>query len=575
MLSLAVYYSIYQTQVIGTYNPRGDLAAYRAKVEEQPNLKCECQRQSIPFREFAVPTVTINTACDWVKADLAAETSSCRNLRLVGYCVTVRDACLQSETTIDWIMNEFNNGVVSSTSLLQEVSLNTSTQASFAGNFKVGELISSAPKKTISAWASANMPRLLKMTGDLAIRAKAQTKKVRTLIDNTDDDFWVKCAAARPIVCRGDKSGDDYDYFDYAIKDGGALPVDCTRDDQAPSCEISKVADGECHSECMSPECLFDGGDCAGSQVTTDNPEDLRQSFTLFDALVDPDQYNQWQEGSWLDHTPNVYVNASRLRCDDAERWAETNAVPVDQDLFDSKFAGFDFSSLASWMGVNKDNAAFPTVAGGTQPVEFRAAKSVGCDEYQKQLKSNIFQFYSVDEFQYFLGKMRELGEYAASNPSIVGSDYTANTDDEGFRAVLDTSSEDYVSFGYFNYLENMAAPLAQNHVNLDTAMDNLFVDHKNLEVNYEKYFTACEVSSCTYTYMSASSIAGIAAVIIGLLGGINNAMNATFKVVYAVMRTLVVKNSVVACETNGETVEMPANGTPSIKGSQANRSPV
>lgn len=65
---------------------------------------------------------------------------------------------------------------------------------------------------------------------------------------------------------------------------------------------------------------------------------------------------------------------------------------------------------------------------------------------------------------------MRELGEDSVSNPSIVGSDYSFATDDEACRAGIYTSSEAYVPFGYFNYLENMAAPLVQNHVNLDTA---------------------------------------------------------------------------------------------------------
>ena len=182
MLALAVYYTTYPTRVVGTYNPEGDLTAYQAKLEEQPNLQCDCQVQSIPLQAFAVPTVEVNRACEWVKADLAADISSCRALRLTGYCVTVRDACLQSDATIDWIINEFNSSVVSSISLVQETSLNISAQASFTGNFKIGELIASAPKKTISAWASANMPRLLKLNGDLAIRVKAQTKKVRFML---------------------------------------------------------------------------------------------------------------------------------------------------------------------------------------------------------------------------------------------------------------------------------------------------------------------------------------------------------------------------------------------------------
>jgi len=58
------------------------------------------------------------------------------------------------------------------------------------------------------------------------------------------------------------------------------------------------------------------------------------------------------------------------------------------------------------------------------------------------------------------------------------------------------------------------------------------------LEVYYEKYFEACKSSSCTYTYMSASSFAEVAAVIIG---GINNATTATFKIVYSVTRGVVV----------------------------------
>jgi hypothetical protein len=78
-------------------------------------------------------------------------------------------------------------------------------------------------------------------------------------------------------------------------------------------------------------------------------------------------------------------------------------------------------------------------------------------------------------------------------------------------------------------------------HTNLETAIDNLFVDRKSLEVYYEKYFEACKSSSCTYTYMSASLFAGVAAVIIGLLGGINNATTATFKIVYSVIRGVVV----------------------------------
>ena len=38
-----------------------------------------------------------------------------------------------------------------------------------------------------------------------------------------------------------------------------------------------------------------------------------------------------------------------------------------------------------------------------------------------------------------------------------------------------------------FDYLENFAAPLMETHTNLETAIDDLFVDRKSLEVYYEK----------------------------------------------------------------------------------------
>jgi hypothetical protein len=68
---------------------------------------------------------------------------------------------------------------------------------------------------------------------------------------------------------------------------------------------------------------------------------------------------------------------------------------------------------------------------------------------------------------------------------------------------------------------------------------------------------------------MSASSLAGVTAVIIGLLGGINNAMNATFKVVYAVMRTTIVK------KTKNKTTEGNAMETPATyEGAQPSKTP-
>ena len=94
--------------------------------------------------------------------------------------------------------------------------------------------------------------------------------------------------------------------------------------------------------------------------------------------------------------------------------------------------------------------------------------------------------------------------------------------------------------------------------------------------MNYTQYFEACKVTSCTYTYMSASSIAGVAAVIIGLLGGINNAMNATFKAVYSVSKGIIVPKPfrVYAEDSKNKEGETPATEVEEAHASRKN-SPV
>ena len=630
MLSLAVYYSVYQSQMVGTFDPKGDLAAYEAMVEKQPNLKCDCQRQSIPFREFATPTVDINAACEWVKADLQADISTCRELDLSGYCASVRDACEQSDSFISWIMDEFNNSIVSSPVLIHDKALAYSTTASFESNFKIGELVAAAPKVTVKAWAAANMPRIMRVIGDVTTRVKAQAKKVNYLYDNDDDEFARTCASSTPIICRGSSSNDD----DYALRNGGAAPVNCTRADTTPSCDITKVADGTCDPECMSPECLFDGGDCANNEIAKSYPRDLRQTFTLLDARLSPDTGDDDYSTSWLDRTPDAFIDSTRRRCDDAQSWTKTETILEDVDMYSSNFGGFDFSSLARLIDVPKSNSKYPRAANGDK-VEFCTSVSLGCDntnggtcqasasydsgsgsgsgsmpQYPPPPSSpsppfpphdspsaptewtcSLAYYGSSDGCDCACGAWDPDcdGAYGAALYGCSGDDdvcvntnggtcqgskrrrLQASEDYDGedfFRNYLDPEKDLYTRSG-FAFLENFAAPLMGKHTNLETAIDNLFVDKRDLEVDYEKYFTACKVSSCTFTYMSASSLAGVTAGIIGLLGGINNAMNATFKVVYAVMRTTIVKKTKIKM-TEGNAMETPAT----YEGAQPSKTP-
>ena len=59
-----------------------------------------------------------------------------------------------------------------------------------------------------------------------------------------------------------------------------------------------------------------------------------------------------------------------------------------------STFGGFDFSSLAGLIDVPKPNSKYSRAAKGDK-VEFRASISLGCDQYEKELKENLFRFYT------------------------------------------------------------------------------------------------------------------------------------------------------------------------------------
>ena len=522
------------------------------------------------------------------------------------------------------------------TALIQEDAIKYSTSAAFESNFKVGELIAAAPKKTVKAWAAANMPRIMRLVGGLTTRVKAQTKKVRYLMDNSDNTFATSCALASPLICKGSFSvvdNTDPDTpadYDYALNNDGDVPVSCVRSTAAPSCTQVKVANGVCNPDCMSPECLFDGGDCANNQIMSDYPRELRQSFTLLDARLTADSTQADYEASWLDTTPDAFIDDTRRRCDESERWIKTDTLPETVDLYSSKFGGYDFSSVASEINVAKTSATYPFAADGTTKVEFRASLTLGCDQYEKELKENLFEFYTVAEFKYFMQQMRTLAgsdvsssvplawtcdpsyynvsdgcdcacgawdpDCADASLEVFGcatpTDVCANTnggtcqagtgvsssrrrltqvtDADTFREYLDPTKALYKITG-FDYLENFAASLMGTHTNLDTAIDKLFVDRKSLEVDYDKYFVACKVTSCTYTYMSASSFAGLVAVVIGLLGGIQNATSAVFGVVYSQMRGIIVPKDA----PESEETEPPATETPATEWAQSRKNPV
>ena len=73
-----------------------------------------------------------------------------------------------------------------------------------------------------------------------------------------------------------------------------------------------------------------------------------------------------------------------------------------------SNFGGFGFSSHAELINVLKSNSKYPRAANGDK-VEFRASVSLGCNQYEKELKENLFQVYTPTEIRCFLNELRKL----------------------------------------------------------------------------------------------------------------------------------------------------------------------
>ena len=279
-MSLAVFYALNESTLVFLFVPK-TLAEFETKLVEHPNMKCKCKSPSFRMDTFANMTLNVNSACAWVAADLvrmndndASTVSACANKEgMRQYCLTVHDACERANITLEWAVNEFKSTVVSSTTMQSRDAMVVLVNQTIESKIKVAELISASPLRTVEAWASDNVPKVIRMAGDLANRVKALSVKARRGPTSTPAGVF----ALNPNM-----KVDNWEEFSAACAAA-----------TSNACDPEFVGDGRCDEECLVDRCFHDGGDCRGDRLDGGFADEVG-TFTIYDAakLVDWDDYD-------------------------------------------------------------------------------------------------------------------------------------------------------------------------------------------------------------------------------------------------------------------------------------------
>jgi hypothetical protein len=153
-----------------------------------------------------------------------------------------------------------------------------------------------------------------------------------------------------------------------------------------------------------------------------------------------------------------------------------------------------------------------------------------------KALEENFFKFFSPEHLANFYSEQLRALREIKNDATLYASLTDSTKDDINYFLADDEPFQDYEL--------NFAAPLMTKHETLRNAILNIFVDDYSRDVDYQKYFDACAVTSCTYTYKSNVSSSAIMSVIIGLIGGITSFMNLVTQTLYNTGKSVITSKS-------------------------------
>ena len=337
LVSLALFYALTPIYLTQQVVPPTE-AAYELLLAEHPSMKCACRNEAIRLGSFVEVEVEVNEACDWVREDLERaedddeETiSACEKKNaMFTYCEEVNAACITANHSLEWALNEFEDYQIASPELIKSRLLLSMATDHFESSLRLGKVINEAPLKLIMMWATANMPKLLRMNGDLANRVKALSVRSRRDFVNGDGSFRVNPDSQAPS------------WTEFVESCESAISEKCAKDDTCDHsatdrCDAERVGDGNCDEACLSAPCFYDGGDCRGETLGGGTNKE-EGGFQLYDAV----QFAEDESVSWLDASEFLFYNVSRRRCDQSTSWLETELLPSDKDMVGHTFGGYD-----------------------------------------------------------------------------------------------------------------------------------------------------------------------------------------------------------------------------------------
>ena len=517
-LSLALLTALRNTTLVGEVYPTS-VGEYEAAKGKHASLVCPCENSNIALKNFATLKTTPNPVCDWLENDFAAgeKKSACfiseSEMGALTACKNTMSACRDSVVMTKWALARFNDTVLTSSEVKPTRYIAESANASWADTFELSKIIISASTKEVESWAAGNMPKVLEVMSDVVSRTQGLGAKLNGVTGVTKDavieKFKTSCTAAHP------------------------------------SCNWSDLADGSCNQHCKNAECFYDGGDCAG--LGLEESENWNTYLPYF-TLTEPKglTYSNDNVPSWLSVPSSAFVDSGLISCN-GSTWNQAIRQPLyDWDGYNERFqyeSGWAFPKLDSndpelrdMISQNNWESIIEIIKGYPK-ITFKLAGYQGCDYYSRSLRVNQF---AAQEGSEDFEKLKEYVDtwftfytkYIDADRALPQENWYYDTDEKARKQKEYLSSINEVLLKFFFPIQR-----GKRSNNLGELKQNLFLDDIEISTDYDKYFEACDVKRCTYTYEADVSAATLASIILGLIGGVTTVMGLLARILYNILK--------------------------------------
>ena len=525
------------------------------------------------------------------------KTSACKVLKKLQTCQAIRDGCSRGHELTEKLIEKSESAVFPLKDLLDsESKLLSFVNATLTQSFE--SLLSGleGPRIAVKEWASKNMPALYGYFGSLQNYAQGQFFRQELSSDDSPTNFFksvsIACAIYNEKIADEGTECDTSEIGDgvcqaacnnpYCLNDGG----DCLTGTAlyTSSHEFWDDATDEYTYRGFSPlqqgdelfiqpyynisdkETLFDD-DMVNILKTILNANDEDVWTTLKNIFKEPENHPIWQ-------TPtNMFVGVDpNDTCGNPSTWYKSyemdrpvswlEALESDIDfVYDTALRDSVFPALGEPSGALRPSGFVPVQRTDVFSCDAQS-KAQNLPGIKGETTANIKAWvdYSYALFAYFKDKCGadEAGHWKTDCPTFtvddskgtvtfplaflsddkVGSD-DENIDFERYDFIRLVSELEYAYLGS-SARENSGSVeqlLLDAGIKRDSAGYSI-----NPSVNYEAYYTASDVSECSYSKKIGASPATVVTVVLGLIGGVTTTVSVFAVVLYQLFRKRVFK---------------------------------